>query len=48
MGWEEIKEVKILPFSQAISLTRMDRKKFGLSIGLKEDYQRAKEIYSIF
>ncbi|NLA12263.1 MAG: hypothetical protein GX883_09090 [Firmicutes bacterium] len=47
MGWEEIKEARTLPFSQAISLTRTDGKKFGYSIRLKEDYQRAKEIFRI-
>ncbi|NLA26037.1 MAG: hypothetical protein GX878_01430, partial [Firmicutes bacterium] len=47
MGWAEIKEAKTLPFTQAISLTRTDGKKFGYSIRLEEDFQRAKEIFKI-
>jgi hypothetical protein len=47
MGWDEIKDAKTLPFTQAISLTGTDRKRFGYSIRLKEDYQRAKEIFKI-
>ena len=47
MGWDEIKNVKTLPFTQAISLTRTDGKKFGYAIRLKEDYQRAKEVFKI-
>ncbi len=47
MRWEEIKEAKTLPFTQAISLTRTDGKKFGYSIRLEEDFQRAKEIFKI-
>lgn len=47
MGWEELKGAKALPASQAISLTRADGKKFGYSIRLKEDYERAKKIFKI-
>jgi hypothetical protein len=47
MGWDEIKDVKTLPFTQAISLTRTDGKRFGYSIRLKEDYLKAKEIFKI-
>ena len=47
MGWNEIKDAKTLPFTQAISLTRTDGKTFGYSIRLKKDYQRAKEIFKI-
>lgn len=47
MGWDEIKGAKTLPFTQAISLTGTDGKAFGYSIRLKEDYQRAKEIFKI-
>ncbi|NLI70287.1 MAG: hypothetical protein GX364_05450 [Firmicutes bacterium] len=47
MGWKEIKDVETLPLSQAISLTRTDGKRFGYSIRLKEDYQKAKEIFKI-
>ncbi len=47
MEWKEIKDAKTLPFTQAISLTRTDGKKFGYAIRLKEDYLRAKEIFKI-
>jgi len=47
MGWGEIKNAKTLPLAQAISLTRTDGKKFVYAIRLKEDYQRAKEIFKI-
>lgn len=47
IGWDEIKDAKTLPFTQTISLTGTDGKKFGYSIRLKEDYQRAKEIFKI-
>ena len=47
LGWNEIKDAKTLPFTQAISLTGTDGKRFGYSIRLKEDYQRAKEIFKI-
>ena len=47
MGWDEIKGAKTLPFTQAISLVRTDGKAFGYSIRLKEDYQRAKDIFKI-
>lgn len=47
MGWDELKEAKTQPFTQAISLTRIDGKMFGYSIRLKEDYQRAKGIFKI-
>jgi len=47
MGWDEIKGAKTLPFTQAISLTGTDGKRFGYSIRLKEDYQKAKKIFKI-
>ncbi len=47
MGWDEINDAKTLPFTQTISLVRTDGKAFGYSIRLKEDYQRAKEIFKI-
>jgi len=47
MGWDEIKDAKTLPFTQVISLTGTDGKRFGYSIRLKEDYQRAKDIFKI-
>jgi len=47
MGWEEIKDAKTLPFTQAISLAKANGKKFGYAIRLKEDYQRAKKIFKI-
>jgi hypothetical protein len=47
MGWDEIKGAKTLPFTQAISLTGTDGKRFGYSIRLKEDYMRAKDIFKI-
>lgn len=47
MGRDEIKDAKTLPFTQAISLTGTDGKRFGCSIRLKEDYQRAKDIFKI-
>ena len=47
MGWDEIKDATTLPFTQAISLTRTDGKRFGYSIRLKEDYLKAKEIFKI-
>ncbi len=47
LGWDEMKDAKTLPHTQAISLTRTDGKAFGYSIRLKEDYQRAKEIFKI-
>lgn len=47
MRLEELKNAKTLPFTYAISLTRTDGKKFGYSIRVKEDYQRAREIFKI-
>ena len=47
MRWEELKSAKTLPMSQAISFTRTDGKKFGYSIRLKEDYEKAKEIFKM-
>ena len=47
MGWEEIKGAKTLTFTQAITLVRTDGKRFGYSIRLKEDYQRAKDVFKI-
>ncbi|MGI6497901.1 MAG: hypothetical protein ACOX0U_03580 [Oscillospiraceae bacterium] len=47
MEWDELKGAKTLPFAQTISLIRNDGKKFGYSIRLKEDYQRAKDIFKI-
>ena len=47
MGWEEIKDAKTLPFTQAISLAKANGKKFGYAIRQKEDYQRAKKIFKI-
>ena len=47
MGWDEIKDIKTLPHTQTISLIRTDGKRFGYSIRLKEDYQRAKDIFKI-
>ena len=47
MGLDEIKNVTTLPLTQTISLTRADGKSFGYSIRLKEDYQRAKDIFNI-
>lgn len=43
----EIRYAKTLPFTQAISLKRLDGKKFGYSVRLKEDYLKAKKIFKI-
>lgn len=44
---KEISSAKTLPFTQAISLKKLDGKKFGYSVRLKEDYLKAKKIFKI-
>ena len=45
MSLDELKEVKDLPVSQAVTFIRTDGEKFGYSIRMKEDYLRARELF---
>lgn len=43
---EELKAVKTIPFTFALSLVTVDGRKYGYSIRVKEDYERAKEYFA--
>ncbi len=45
MRLSELQSVKTLPHTHALSFKRADGKKFGYSVRLKEDYDRAKAVF---
>ncbi|SDN28569.1 hypothetical protein [Acetanaerobacterium elongatum] len=47
MKLEELQSAKALPYTYAISFARADGKKFGYSIRLQEDFERAKVFLGI-
>lgn len=47
MKLEELKAVKTLPFTFALRFIAVDGRKYGYSVRVKEDYQRAKDFFNI-
>lgn len=47
MKLNELQSAKALPYTYAISFVRADGKKFGYSIRLQEDFERAKGLFGI-
>lgn len=44
---EELQAVKTIPFTFALSFVTVDGRKYGYSVRVKEDYERAKDFFKI-